>query len=181
MLPIGIKYTFFHKLEDMEKPVIAAIGGVCIGGGMELALACDLRLATKEARLGLGEVKLGVIPAGGGTARLPRLIGPARAKELLFFGDQIDGEEAARIGLVNKVVPAEELMSEAKRMAAELAERPPLSLKALKDCVNVGMRMDLAGALDYEQKWSQILAASEDRAEGMRAFIEKRKPVFKGR
>ncbi len=180
-LPIGTKYTFFDKLENLDKPVIAAIGGVAIGGGLELALVCDLRIASDVARLGMGEIKLGVLPAGGGTARLPRLIGVAKAKELLFFGDHIDAEEACRIGLVNKVVPAESLLDEAKRIAKELAERPPLALKMAKSCINVGMRMDLAGALDYEAKCAAILGSSEDRMEGMQAFIEKRKPVFKGR
>ena len=180
-LPISRRYTFFNKLEDVEKPVIAAINGVCIGGGLEFALCCDFRIAATSAVIGLGEVKLGVIPAGGGTARLPRLIGPGRAKELLYFGNQIDGEEAYRIGLVNQAVPSERLMAEAKKWAAELAERPPLSLKMLKFCVNLGMQMDLLGAIQYETQCATVLAASEDIQEGTRAFLEKRKPVFKGR
>lgn len=180
-LPVGRRYTFFNKLEDLDKPVIAAINGPANGGGLELALVCDFRIASEAATFGLGEVKLGVIPAGGGTARLPRLIGAARAKELLYFGDRIDAQEAYRIGLVNKVVPAEGLIEEARRWAAELAERPPLSLRMLKSCVNVGLGMDLAGALDYEAKCAAILSSSEDMREGIRAFVEKRKPVFKGR
>lgn len=180
-LPIRRRYTFFNKLEDVEKPVIAAINGACIGGGFELALCCDFRIAATNAMIGLGEVKLGVIPAGGGTARLPRLIGPARAKELLYFGNQVDGEEANRIGLVNRAVPAQMLMAEAKKWAAELAERPPLSLKMMKFCVNLGMQMDLLGAIQYEAQCAAVLASTDDIREGTEAFLQKRKAVFKGR
>ena len=180
-LPIRKRYTFFNRLEDVEKPVIAAINGVCIGGGLEFALCCDFRIAAEEARMGLGEVKLGVIPAAGGTARLPRLIGPGKAKEMMYFGNPIDGVEAYRIGLVNRVVPSGAVMSEARNWAVELAERPPLSLKMLKFCVNLGMQMDLLGAIQYETQCATVLAASEDIQEGTRAFLEKRKPVFKGR
>ncbi|MBM3141507.1 MAG: enoyl-CoA hydratase/isomerase family protein [Chloroflexi bacterium] len=180
-LPIGMRYTFFNKLEDLGKPVIAAINGPCNGGGLEIALCCDFRIASEAANFGLGEVKLGVIPAGGGTARLPRLIGPARAKEFLYFGNRVDAQQAYQIGLVNKVVTSEELMAEAKNWAAELAERPPLSLKMLKYCVNLGMQMDLLSAIDYEAKCAAILRNTEDAIEGVKAFVEKRKPVFKGR
>ena len=178
---VGQRYTFYNKLEDLGKPVIAAINGPCNGGGLEIALCCDFRIASEAANFGMGEVKLGVIPAGGGTARLPRLIGPGRAKEFLYFGNRIEAWEAYQIGLANKVVPPEELMNEAKKWAAELAERPPLSLRMLKNCVNLGMQMGLLDAIDYEAKCSAILVNTEDRIEGMRAFVEKRKPVFKGR
>jgi enoyl-CoA hydratase len=180
-LPVGMRYTFFNKLEDLGKPVIAAINGPCNGGGLEIALCCDFRIASEAANFGLGEVKLGVIPAGGGTARLPRLIGPARAKEFLYFGNRIDAQQAYQIGLVNKVVSPEELMTEAKNWAAELAERPPLSLKMLKYCANLGMQMDLLSAIDYEAKCAAILRNTEDAIEGVKAFVEKRKPVFKGK
>ena len=180
-LPIGQRYSFFNKLEDLGKPVIAAINGACNGGGLEIALCCDFRLASEAATFGLGEVKIGVIPAAGGTARLPRLIGPARAKEFLYFGNRVDAQEACRIGLVNKVVAPENLIAEARRWGMELAERPPLSLKMLKYCVNLGMQMDLLGAIDYEAKCASVLMNTEDRLEGIRAFVEKRKPVFKGR
>jgi enoyl-CoA hydratase len=175
------RYRFFNKLEDLGKPVIAAINGPCNGGGLEIALCCDFRIASEAASFGMGEVKLGIIPAAGGTARLPRLIGPARAKEFLYFGNVIDARRAYEIGLVNKVVPADELMPEAMRWAGELAERPPLSLRMLKYCVNVGMQMDLLSALDYESKCAEILRNTEDYREGTRAFVEKRKPVFKGK
>jgi len=180
-LPLGRRYTFFNKLEDLGKPVIAAINGACNGGGLEIALCCDFRIASEAATFGLGEVKLGVIPAAGGTARLPRLIGPARAKEFLYFGNRVDAQEACRIGLVNKVVAPENLMAEARKWGMELAERPPLSLKMLKSCVNLGMQMDLLGAIDYEGKCASVLMNTEDGLEGIRAFVEKRKPVFKGR
>ena len=175
------RFAFFNRLEEMGRPVIAAINGPCNGGGLELALACDFRIASEAATLGLGEVKLGVIPAGGGTARLPRLIGPGKAKEFLYFGNIVGAEEAYRLGIVNKVVSPDELIPECKRWAAELAERPPLSLRMLKNCVNMGMQMSLLDAIDYEAKCSAILVNTEDRVEGMRAFVEKRKPVFKGR
>ncbi len=180
-LPIRRRYTFFSKLEDFDKPVIAAINGVCIGGGLELALCCDFRLASEDAKIGLGEVKLGVIPAGGATARLPRLIGIGPAKEFLYFGNPCDGKEACRIGIVNRAVPSSKLMIEAKKWAHELCERAPLSLKMLKYCVNLGMNMDLLGAVQYEQQCATVLDGTEDIREGTQAFLEKRKPVFKGR
>jgi enoyl-CoA hydratase len=172
---------FFSKVENLSKPIIAAINGPCNGGGLEIALCCDFRLAFEMASLGLGEVKLGVMPAGGGTARLPRLIGKGRAKELMLFGEIIDAQAAYRIGLVNKVISQESLVLEAEKWAMTLAERSPLSVKMIKSCVILGMDMDLRGAIDYETKCSLILMNSEDSREGARAFVEKRKPVFKGR
>lgn len=178
--PLG-RYIFFNRVEDVSKPVIAAINGICIGGGLELALCCDFRIASDAAQFGQAEVKLGIMPGGGGTARLPRLIGPGRAKEFLYFGNFVDAQEAYRIGLVNKVVPPEGLMDEAMKWAQELAERPPLSLKMIKDCVNIGMQMDLLSAIDYEAKCARMLFTTEDSVEGTKAFVEKRKPNFMGR
>jgi enoyl-CoA hydratase len=177
----GWRYNFFNKLEDVPKPVIAAINGPCNGGGLELALCCDFRIASEAANFGLGEVRIGVMPAGGGTARLPRLVGIGRAKEFLYFGDRIGAQEAYQLGMVSKVVPPEKLMAECKKWAGELAERPPLSIRMIKSCVNLGMQMGLLEAIDYEAKCAAILVNTEDRVEGMRAFVEKRKPVFKGR
>lgn len=177
----GKPLTFFNKIENLDKPVIGAINGLAIGGGCELALVCDLRIASTTAKFGFGEIKIGVIPAGGGTVRSPRLIGIAKAKEMLFFGDPIDAEEAYRLGLVNKVVPPESLLDEAKKWAKTLSQRPPLALKAVKSCVNVGMQMPLSAAIDFEAKEAAILINTEDRNEGMKAFLEKRQPVFKGK
>jgi len=174
-------HEFFCKIENFEKPVIAAVSGVAVGGGCELSLVCDLRLASETARFGVPEVKIGVIPAAGGTQRLPRIIGITKAKELLYTGEFIDAQEAYRLGLVNKVVPVEKLMDEAKEFAHKLMNNPPLSIKYAKMAVNVGMQLDLASALEYEAFCAAIVVASEDRMEGFKAFVEKRKPVYKGR
>lgn len=175
------RYSFFNKLEDLNRPVIAVIQGHCNGGGLEMAMCCDFRLVAEDAKMGLGEVKLGVIPLGGGTARLPRLIGVSRAKEFLYFGNRIDGIEANRIGLANKVVPADDLMAEAMNWAGELSAIAPLSLQALKSCVNQGVQMDLMGAIDYEARCGSFLVRTEDHKEGIMAFMEKRAPVFKAK
>ena len=172
---------FYTRIEQFVKPVIAAISGVAIGGGLELALVCDLRIASDTARFGLPEVKLGVIPSAGGTQRLPRLIGATRAKELLFTGEFIDAQEAYRMGLVNRVVAVDHLMEETRALAQKLAKNPPLSIQYAKRAVNRGLQLDMTSALDYEAHCASILYASEDRKEGMQAFKEKRKPVFKGR
>lgn len=177
----GKPLPFFNKIENLDKPVIGAINGLAIGGGCELALVCDLRIASTAAKFGFGEIKIGVIPAGGGTVRSPRLIGITKAKEMLFFGDPIDANEAYRLGLVNKVVPPESLLDEAQKWAKTLAQRPPLALKAAKSCVNVGMQIPLSAAIDFEAKEAALLLGSEDRAEGMKAFLEKRQPTFKGK
>lgn len=174
-------HRFFNRIEDFEKPTIAAVSGIAVGGGCELSLVCDLRIASETARFGLPEVKLGVIPAAGGTQRLPRIIGITKAKELLYTGDFIDANESYRLGLVNKVVPADKLMEEAKAMAKKLANNPPLPVKFAKRCVNAGMQLNLASALDYEAHCAALLVMSEDRIEGFKAFAEKRKPVYKGR
>lgn len=174
-------HDFFCKIEDFEKPVIAAVSGVAVGGGCELSLVCDLRIASETARFGVPEVKIGVIPAAGGTQRLPRIIGITKAKELLYTGDFVDAQEAYRLGLVNKVVPVDKLMDEAKELARKLMNNPPLSVKFAKRAVNVGMQLDLASALEYEAYCAAIVVASEDRMEGFKAFVEKRKPVYKGR
>jgi len=174
-------HAFFCKIEDFQKPVIAAISGVAVGGGCELTLVCDLRIASETARFGVPEVKIGVIPAAGGTQRLPRIIGITRAKELLYTGDFIDAQEAYRLGLVNRVVPVEKLMDAAREMARKLMNNPPLSIRFTKRAVNVGIQLDMASALEYEAYCAGIVGASEDRMEGFRAFVEKRKPIYKGR
>jgi enoyl-CoA hydratase len=179
-LPIEARYTFFNVLEDHPKPTIAAINGACIGGGLELALCCDLRIAAADAKLGFGEVKLGVIPAGGGTARLPRLIGPAKAKELLYFGDTISGADAAELGIVNRSVPADELTETVGATAQRLAIGAPKAIEAIKRSVNAGMQMGLLEALNYETAVAAEVRRTADALEGITAFAEKRAPVWRG-
>ncbi len=171
----------FRRLERLSQVTIAAINGPAAGGGLELALACDLRIASTDARLGLPEVTLGILPGAGGTQRLPRLVGPARAKQMMLFGDLIDAATAEKWGIVNDLADPGELMSKAREWAAVLLERPPLSLANIKGAVNVAMDTDLDTGINYEQRASTIVAMSEDRQEGYRAFVEKRKPSFMGR
>ena len=160
---------------------IAAINGPAAGGGLELAMACDLRIASSSATMGLPEAKLGILPGAGGTQRLPRLVGPARAKEMMLFGKFIDAPTAAAWGLVNSVVGPERLLDEAKEWASALGEMPPLSIANIKGAVNVSMDVDIDNGLQYEQRCSAVLALTEDRREGYQAFVEKRKPNFIGR
>lgn len=174
-------HAVFDKIERLSKPVIAAVSGFALGGGCELALVCDIRIASESAVFGLPEIKIGVIPGGGGTQRLPRLVGLGRAKELLFSGDSIDAMEAYRIGLVNKVVPVDSLLNEARKAAEKLIARPGFALRILKMLVNDGINMDLRSALAHERRSFEVLFSTEDRMEGLQAFIEKRKPTFKGK
>jgi len=171
----------FRKIECADKPFIAAISGVAFGGGCELSLVCDLRIASETARFGVPEIKIGIIPSGGGTQRLPRLVGVAKAKELLFSGDPIDASTALRIGLVNKVVPTDTLIDEAKIVAKMILERPPVAIRMAKLAVNVGIKVDLESGLDYEAQCASALLKTEDFREGITAFAEKRNPVWKGR
>jgi enoyl-CoA hydratase len=168
----------YNFIENMHKPVIAAIAGYALGGECELTLVADVRIAAENAQFGLPEIKLGILPGAGGTQRLPRLIGAGKAKELIFSGDFISAEEALRIGLVNKVVPTDQLIIEAKKMARKFASRGAVALQFAKTCVNEGLRMDLDMGLQYEHKCFSLLFATEDQKEGMKAFIEKRKPNF---
>jgi enoyl-CoA hydratase len=169
------------KIASCEKPTIAAVFGYVLGGALELALACDLRIATNDAKIGFTEINLGIIPGSGGTQRLPRLIGVGKAKELLFTGDQVSGEEACRMGIVNKAVPKESLLDEAKTLAKKLASKPRVALRLLKTAVDSGMNMDLPSAITLEAECFLVAYVSEDGREGFQSFIEKRKPVFKGR
>ena len=168
----------FNHIEDLEKPVIAAISGLALGGGCELTLACDLRIAADNTTFGQPEIKIGVIPGAGGTQRLPRIVGVTKAKELLYTGDFMDAQEAYRIGLLNKVVPAASLMEETRKMALKIARQPGVALKATKLAVNGGLNMDIKSAMAYEARCFEILFSTDDQKEGMKAFIEKRKPAF---
>ena len=162
------------QIERLRVPVIAAINGFCLGGGFEMALACDIRLASERARIGLTEVNMGVIPGSGGTQRLPRLIGPSRAKLLMMTGNHYKGEAALAMGLVDMVFPAEELLEAAVNMAKEMAAKPPLALEYVKWAVNEGMQMDLDRALLFESALFAHLYSTEDQKEAMSAFLEKR-------
>lgn len=170
----------FCKFEALTKPVIAAISGVALGGGCELSLVCDFRIASEKAQFGLSEINLGALPGGGGMIRLPRLIGLSRAKEILYTGDPIGAEEAYRVGLANKVVPADKLMDTARELAEKLAGKAPLSMQMAKSIINTSMNMDMTSALDFEIEGVALLFSTRDFKEGTRAFLEKRKPAFTG-
>lgn len=170
-----------NYLEDMPNPTIAAVNGPALGGGCELAMACDLRIASENAVFGLPEIKIGVMPGAGGTQRLPRLIGQTRAKEMLFLGDSIGAYEAVQIGLVNNVVPAGQLMEDSFRLAEKLSQKPFVSLSLIKDAVNKGSSLDLKSAIEYEGRNFSAVYATEDQKEGLKAFLEKRSPLFKGK
>ena len=166
---------------EIWKPIIAAVNGHCNGGGLEQALSCDFRIASENAQFGLGEVLLGLLPGGGGTQRLPRTIPLGEALWMLYTGDRIDAAEAYRLGLVNKVVPLEELMVTAQAMASKLLEAGPLAVRAIKQAAMQGMSMPLEEGLRLENHLFQLLSRTDDSSEGTRAFAEKRKPVWQGR
>ena len=168
-------------LETMAKPTIAAVNGFALGGGCELALACDIRYASANAKLGQPEVNIGIVPGWGGTQRLARAVGIGIAKELIYSGRTVDAEEALRIGLVNAVFPPDELLERALELARSLAAKSPLVLAAAKELANRSLQGDLDAALDDEAERFAQLFGSEDQKEGMRAFVEKREPRFSGR
>lgn len=168
------------QIEQMGKPVIAAIKGFALGGGCEIAMAATLRIAADTARLGQPEINLGLFPGYGGTQRLPRLIGKGRALELMLTGQRITADEAWRLGLVNRVLPAASVMDAARALARELAGKPPLAVRYLLEAVNAGLDRPLADAVQHEAALFGLVAATEDMHEGTRAFLEKRKPEFKG-
>src|SRR6266850_1588679 len=169
------------RLERLGKPSIAAINGYALGGGLELAMACTLRLAAESAKLGQPEVALGIIPGYGGTQRLARLVGAGRALELILTGDPIDAREAHRIGLVNRVVPAAELLPSAESLARAILTRGPVALRYALQAVREGLQMPLDEGLSMEAALFGLTCATDDMREGTRAFVEKRKPLFKGR
>jgi enoyl-CoA hydratase len=170
-----------ERIADLPKPTIAAISGYALGGGCELALCCDFRIAADNAVLGQPEITLGIIPGGGGTQRLPRLVGLGAATELIFTGEMIKADRAERIGLVSKVVPLDQLEPEAEALASKLMERPALALRAAKTALRKGLSTSLKEGLQIEQDLFSMLFGTEDQKEGMAAFLGKRKPLFIGR
>ena len=170
-----------EKLERLPKPTIAAIDGICMGGGLEVALGCDLRVATRHSKFATPEGKLGLIPGGGATARLPRLVGRGWGMEMLLMGETIDAERALQIGLITRLVEADELIPEIIRMAEHLSTFAPFVPRTMKAMVHFGMEASLAGALMLEKYAQSALVQTEDKNEGLNAFLEKRKPNFKGK
>ncbi|HJW08988.1 MAG TPA: enoyl-CoA hydratase-related protein [Holophagaceae bacterium] len=170
----------FTELEDLPMPVLAALEGAALGGGLELALACDLRVAGMEAKLGLPETGLAIIPGAGGTQRLPRLIGKSKAKELIFTGRRIGAEEALRLGLADRAVPAGQALEEAKALAREILPNGPVALRMAKQAVNRGLEVDRESGLALEQACYAQVIPTKDRLEGLAAFKEKRRPIYRG-
>lgn len=185
--PIQVKkYIFtirnlFTSIEQLNKPVIAGVNGVALGGGTELALASDIRIASTNASMGLTEARLAIIPGGGGTQRLPRLVGKGKAKELIFTGQRVGAEEALKIGLVNKICGSEALMDECNKMATMICETGPIAIEQAKYAINYGLETDLHTGLAIESNAYWVCIPTEDRLEGLAAFREKRKPVYKGK
>jgi enoyl-CoA hydratase/carnithine racemase len=175
------RHDFRQVMDRCTQPILAAIRGYAFGGGLELALACDVRVAGDDARLGLTEIDLAIIPGGGGTQRLPRLIGRGKALEMILTGARIDAHEALRIGLVERVVPAAEVGAAAHELARALAAKAPVALRYAKEAVVKGLELPLADGLRLENDLATLLRTTEDRVEGARAFLEKRTPRFTGR
>lgn len=177
---VDYAHRVYELIENEPCPSIAAINGYALGGGCELALACDIRIASEKARLGFPEVKLGIFPGWGGTQRITRILGLGKTKELVFTGEMINAEEALRIGLVERVVPQEEVHNEAKKLAGAIAKRGPIAVRMSKTAINAGSEMDLQKALLLEKTLVSLCFDSQDRVEGMKAFLEKREPAFTG-
>lgn len=169
-----------NLLEALPKPVLAAINGAALGGGLELALACDIRVVSETAKLGLPETSLGIIPGGGGTQRLPRLIGAGRAKELIYTARRVDAQEAMQIGLVEFVAPAGAVLNKAIELAEQIVRNAPIALAQAKYAIDQGLQRDLATGLAVEQAAYDVTLPTKDRLEGLQAFKEKRHPIYKG-
>ena len=173
--------NLFTTIEQLNKAVIAAVNGIALGGGTELALASDIRIASMNASMGLTETRLAIIPGAGGTQRLPRLVGKGKAKELIFTGQRIDGQEAFNIGLVNKICESENLLDACHEMASMICETGPIAIEQAKYAINYGLETDIQTGLAIESNAYWVCIPSEDRLEGLAAFKEKRKPVYKGK
>jgi enoyl-CoA hydratase/carnithine racemase len=171
----------FTSIEYLNKPIIAAINGVSLGGGTELCLACDIRVAALNASMGLTETRLAIIPGAGGTQRLPRIIGRGKAKELIFTGRRVDAREALQIGLINQIYEPDELLGECRKIAAMICETGPIAIEQAKYAINYGLETDLHTGLGIESNAYWVTIPTEDRLEGLAAFREKRKPVYKGK
>jgi enoyl-CoA hydratase len=175
------RIDFRREMDRCPQPIIAAIRGFALGGGLELALACDIRIAAEDAQLGLTEINLGIIPGGGGTQRLPRVVGRGKALEMILTGARVPAAEALRLGLVERVVPVAELMQTAADLARTIADKAPVALRYAKEAVVAGLELPLADGLRLENDLATLLRTTEDRVEGARAFVEKRKPRWSGR
>ena len=177
----GYRFQQWERIRRMTVPLVAAVNGIALGGGCELAMLCDMIVASETAQFGQPEINLGIMPGAGGTQRLTRAIGKARAMEMVLTGRPISARQAEAFGLVTKVVPAEAVLDEAVALAKEIASKPPVAVRLAKEAVLKAFDTTVEGGLDYERKAFYLLFATEDRTEGIQAFLEKRKPVFKGR
>jgi enoyl-CoA hydratase len=175
------RLDFRAEMERCPQPIIAAIRGFALGGGLEFALACDIRIAAEDAQLGLTEINLAIIPGGGGTQRLPRLVGRGKALEMILTGMRVPAAEALRIGLVERVVPVTELMPSARTLAHQIADKAPIALRYAKEAVVGGLGLPLADGIRLENDLATLLRTTEDRVEGAKAFVEKRKPKWTGK
>jgi enoyl-CoA hydratase len=174
-------FPLWDRFGRYQKPVVAALSGFVLGGGLELAMSCDVLVASETIQLGQPEIDIGVIPGGGGTQRLTRAVGKYKAMEMILTGKRIGAEEAKMLGLVSRVVPKEAYLDEAKKVAKEICSKPPVAVKLAKMAINKSFEMGLSDGLDFEREVFYLLFASEDKEEGMKAFMEKRKPVFQGK
>jgi enoyl-CoA hydratase len=177
----GRALSIQEKLADFPKPTLAGISGYALGGGLELALCCDFRIATDTAVVGLPEISLGIIPGGGGTQRLPRLINPSMAAEMIMLGEMVSADKALALGILNRVVPVDQLETEIREFSKKLMSRPAVALRAAKTAMRKGLNMSLKDGIQMEQDLFCMLFGTEDQKEGMEAFLQKRKAVFKGR
>ncbi|MEM0287218.1 MAG: enoyl-CoA hydratase-related protein [Nitrososphaerota archaeon] len=181
LIRTGHFLPLWNKVGNYSKPIVAALSGYVLGGGLELAMSCDVLVASENTKLGQPEINIGVIPGGGGTQRLTRAVGKYKAMEMILTGSMITAEEALRLGLVSRVVPANSYLDEAKKVALEISSKSPLALKLAKEAVNRAFEISLQEGLSFERKNFFLLFSSEDKKEGMNAFLQKRKPEFKGR